>query len=173
MGRPFTGPTGAGSRSARPLRPPTHGPLPPEEHGWQFPLWHGPEVVGFVPLDRTNHKVEPEQLKSALTHLTQNAIEASAPGDCVVIATRRRGAHFVIEVTDQGQGMDEAFIRDELFLPFRSTKSSGYGIGAFQTRELIRAAGGDLEVISEIGAGTTMRIIFPVSLEMAAPPALT
>ena len=117
--------------------------------------------------------IEPERLKSALTHLTQNAIEASAPGDCVVITTRRRGAHLVIEVTDQGQGMDEAFIRDELFLPFRSTKSGGYGIGAFQTRELIHAAGGDLEVISEIGAGTTMRILFPVSQEMAAPPALT
>jgi putative PEP-CTERM system histidine kinase len=117
--------------------------------------------------------IEPERLQSALTHLTQNAIEASAPGDCIVIATRRQGAHLVIEVTDQGEGMDEVFIRDELFLPFRSTKSSGYGIGVFQTRELIRAAGGDLEVISEIGVGTTMRIILPVSLEMAVPAALT
>ena len=54
--------------------------------------------------------------------------------------------------------MDETFIRDELFLPFRSTKSSGYGIGAFQTRELIRMAGGDIEVISEPGTGTTMRV---------------
>src|SRR5215471_20608231 len=106
--------------------------------------------------------IEPERLKSALTHLTQNAIEASAPGDCVVIATRRRGAHLVIEVTDQGQGMEEAFIRDELFLPFRSTKSGGYGIGAFQTRELVRMADGDLEVISEKGFGTTMRIILPL-----------
>jgi signal transduction histidine kinase len=61
--------------------------------------------------------------------------------------------------------MDPAFIRDELFLPFRSTKSGGYGIGAFQTRELIRAAGGDLEVISEKGAGTTMRIVLPLVLE--------
>jgi len=69
--------------------------------------------------------------------------------------------------------MDEAFIRDELFLPFRSTKSGGYGIGAFQTRELIRGVGGDLEVVSEIGAGTTMRILLPASPETAPPPALT
>ncbi len=61
--------------------------------------------------------------------------------------------------------MDPAFIRDELFRPFRSTKSGGYGIGAFQTRELIRAAGGDVEVISEKGAGTTMRILLPLVLE--------
>jgi signal transduction histidine kinase len=58
--------------------------------------------------------------------------------------------------------MDDAFIRDELFLPFRSTKSGGYGIGAFQTRELVRMAGGDLEVVSEKGFGTTMRIVLPL-----------
>ena len=61
--------------------------------------------------------------------------------------------------------MDPAFIRDELFRPFRSTKLGGYGIGAFQTRELIRAAGGDVKVISEKGAGTTMRILLPLVLE--------
>jgi signal transduction histidine kinase len=58
-------------------------------------------------------------------------------------------------------------------LPFRSTKSGGYGIGAFQTRELIRTAGGDLEVISRPGAGTTMRIILPLveNREPARPSA--
>ena len=65
----------------------------------------------------------------------------------------------------RGVGMDEAFIRNELFVPFRSTKSGGYGIGAFQTRELIRMAGGDLEVISEKDFGTTMRILLPLVLE--------
>jgi hypothetical protein len=44
-------------------------------------------------------------------------------------------------------------------------KSGGYGIGAFQTRELIRTAGGELEVISEKGFGTAMRIILPLALE--------
>lgn len=132
---------------------------------------------GFVSVTTCNEAedcavtIEPERLRSALTHLTQNAIEASSPGDSVVIATRRRGAQLVIDVTDQGPGMDEAFIRNELFLPFRSTKSGGYGIGAFQTRELIRAAGGDLEVISETGAGTTMRIVLPVLPQAAAPSA--
>ena len=67
-----------------------------------------------------------------------------------------------IEVADTGPGMDEAFIRNELFRPFRSTKSTGLGIGAYQTRELLRMSGGDLEVISRRGAGTTMRITLPV-----------
>ena len=74
----------------------------------------------------------------------------------------------MIDIIDRGPGMDGVFIRDELFLPFRSTKSGGYGIGAFQTRELIRMAGGDLEVISEKGFGTTMRIILPLVAEREA-----
>jgi putative PEP-CTERM system histidine kinase len=105
--------------------------------------------------------MDPERLRSVLTHLTQNAIEASRPGDTVVISMRRHRAHLVIDIVDRGQGMDNTFIRDELFLPFRSTKSGGLGIGAFQTRELIRMSGGDLEVISEPGAGTTMRVLLP------------
>jgi len=83
----------------------------------------------------------------------------------VIISSHRFGTRLLIEVTDNGPGMDDAFVRDELFLPFRSTKSGGYGIGAFQTRELIRMAGGDLEVISEKGFGTRMRIILPLVSE--------
>jgi signal transduction histidine kinase len=119
--------------------------------------------------------MESERLRSALTHLAQNAIEASSPGDSVVISTHRRRAHIVIDIVDRGPGMDDAFIRDELFLPFRSTKADGYGIGAFQTREMIRMSGGDLEVISEPGSGTTMRILLPLAPERepAAPSAVT
>lgn len=117
--------------------------------------------------------IDPDRLKSALSHLLQNAIEASRQSDRVVVSSRRLGAQLLIDITDTGPGMDDAFIRDELFLPFRSTKSGGYGIGAFQTRELIRMAGGDLEVISEKGFGTTMRIILPLAPERepaALPP---
>jgi putative PEP-CTERM system histidine kinase len=107
--------------------------------------------------------IAPDKLRSALTHLVQNAREASPPGEPVILRTRRRGDRFVIDVVDRGVGMDEAFVRNELFLPFRSTKSGGYGIGAFQTRDLIRMAGGDLEVLSRPGGGTTMRIVLPLA----------
>ena len=119
--------------------------------------------------------IDPERLRSAVTHLTQNAIDASRPGDSVVISTRRHQTQLVIDIIDRGPGMDDAFIRDELFLPFRSTKSGGYGIGAFQTRELIRMSGGDLQVISERGTGTTMRILLPLipEREPAAASAVT
>ena len=109
--------------------------------------------------------IDPDRFRSALTHLLQNAIDASPPQGRVTISSRRLGSRLLVDISDNGPGMDEAFVRDELFLPFRSTKSGGYGIGAFQTRELIRMAGGDLEVISEKGFGTTMRMVLPLAPE--------
>ena len=89
----------------------------------------------------------------------------------MTISSRRLGSRLLVDISDNGPEMDEAFVRDELFLPFHSTKSGGYGIGAFQTRELIRMAGGELEVISEKGFGTTMRMVLPNAPERepAAP----
>jgi putative PEP-CTERM system histidine kinase len=104
-----------------------------------------------------------ERLKAALTHLVQNAIDASPASQPVTIRSHRLGDELVIEVVDLGVGMDADFVRDELFRPFRSTKSDGYGIGAFQTRDLIRTSGGDLEVVSKKGAGTTMRVVLPLA----------
>jgi putative PEP-CTERM system histidine kinase len=115
-------------------------------------------------------EIDAERLGSALTHLVQNAIDASPSGAPVTIRSRRLGRELVIEVADRGEGMDPHFVREELFLPFRSTKSGGYGIGAFQTRELIRMSGGELDVISEKGKGTTMRVILPLAAA-AAPSA--
>jgi putative PEP-CTERM system histidine kinase len=109
--------------------------------------------------------IDPDRLRSALTHLVQNAVDASCPTDRVTISSHRLGMQLLIDIRDRGPGMDDTFIREELFLPFRSTKAGGYGIGAFQTRELIRMAGGDLEVISEKGFGTTMRIVLPLVAE--------
>ena len=54
----------------------------------------------------------------------------------------------VIDIVDHGPGMTPEFVRDELFQPFASTKSDGHGIGAYQARELLRDAGGDLLVLS-------------------------
>ena len=60
--------------------------------------------------------------------------------------------------------MDPEFIRDHLFKPFDSTKGvKGMGIGAYQIRETIRSAGGDVEVSSEPGNGTILRMKLPVA----------
>jgi putative PEP-CTERM system histidine kinase len=107
-----------------------------------------------------------DQLDSAIRHLLDNAVDVSPAGGEVMIEVRHAEGKIIIDVGDKGGGMPADFIAEQLFQPFRSTKAEGYGIGAYQTRELIRAARGDLLVISQPGKGTTMRIVLP--LESAA-----
>jgi signal transduction histidine kinase len=88
----------------------------------------------------------------------------------IAIKSDCAGDRITIEVADNGPGMDEKFVRDELFRPFRSTKQEGFGIGAYQTRELVRMSGGDLDVISRKGSGTVMRVTLPVSAHLRLTP---
>ncbi len=110
-------------------------------------------------------------LRSALTHLVSNAIEASRAGQAVTLTSAAEAGKLIIEIADQGSGMTPEFVQNELFRPLRTTKAGGHGIGAYQARELIRAAGGELEVVSSPGAGTTMRIVLPLASEGAASTA--
>jgi signal transduction histidine kinase len=57
--------------------------------------------------------------------------------------------------------MNSEFIRTQLFKPFHSSKPGGFGIGAFEARELIRTMGGRLEVESQEGLGTRFFIRLP------------
>jgi putative PEP-CTERM system histidine kinase len=122
--------------------------------------------------------IDIDSFDAVATHLLNNAIEAStgspaspetsSPGANVRVEVTRRQADCVIDITDEGPGMSPEFIRDELFRPFSSTKGGGHGIGAFQARELLREAGGDLLVLSRVGSGTTMRLLLPMVTDAAS-----
>ena len=58
--------------------------------------------------------------------------------------------------------MSQAFVKDSLFRPFQSTKKKGLGIGLFQSRTIIQAHGGGMQVETELGKGTTFQVSFPV-----------
>jgi len=58
--------------------------------------------------------------------------------------------------------MSDAFIREELFKPFVSTKTNGFGIGAYEARETIRGLGGRLDVTSREGEGSRFTIRLPL-----------
>jgi putative PEP-CTERM system histidine kinase len=104
--------------------------------------------------------IDPEAFDAVLTHLLNNAVEAS-DGAPIMVELRHEKLSVVIDIVDRGPGMQPEFVRDVLFRPFTSTKGGGHGIGAFQARELIRDAGGDLLVLSRMGEGTTMRMLLP------------
>ena len=70
-----------------------------------------------------------------------------------------------IDVVDNGCGMSEAFVRDSLFRPFQSTKKDGLGIGMFQSRMIVEAHGGSVQVVTEAGTGTTFHVVLPAGIE--------
>jgi putative PEP-CTERM system histidine kinase len=117
----------------------------------------------------------PAAFDAVITHLLDNAIEASCMTTAAVghepepvrIVLRHEARRVLIDIIDAGAGMTPEFVRDELFRPFRTSKAEGSGIGAYQARELVRGAGGDLIVLSRPGAGTTMRLMLPL-VEAAA-----
>lgn len=114
--------------------------------------------------------IDPDSFDAVVTHLLNNAVEASG-GQPVVVQLRHENLHVLVDIVDQGPGMAPEFIRDELFRPFASTKGGGHGIGAYQARELLREAGGDLLVLSRAGAGTTVRLLLPRVRSVADTPA--
>lgn len=102
-----------------------------------------------------------ELLEQVLVHLVQNAIDASPPAVPVCLRVTSTRDHGTIEVLDSGSGMSAEFIRTGLFKPFVSTKPGGFGIGAYEARELVRAMGGTLDVESREGAGSRFTIRLP------------
>ncbi len=107
-------------------------------------------------------RAESERLTMVISHLIKNAQEATRADGHVQVRLRRDGEQAVVEIIDDGCGMEPQFVRDRLFRPFDSTKGSkGMGIGAYQAREFIKTMGGDLCVESQPGRGTTFRIRLP------------
>lgn len=111
---------------------------------------HPVELVGSAP----NAMADNDTFHQLLTHLVQNAIDATVDDSPVVIVLGERGGHVTVTVSDKGVGMSPEFVRSGLFRPFVSTKEGGFGIGAYQARQLAHAMGGDLTVESREGVGS-------------------
>ncbi|MCC5859834.1 MAG: PEP-CTERM system histidine kinase PrsK [Ectothiorhodospiraceae bacterium] len=109
----------------------------------------------FVAADR-------EELVMVVVHLIRNAQDATPADGHVRVLADEVDDTVSIRVVDTGEGMTGAFIRDELFKPFHTTKSAkGMGIGAHQVREFVRRAGGRVKVTSSPGEGTEFEISLP------------
>lgn len=99
------------------------------------------------------------EIQKVLMNLLMNAIEASGPDKPVSIEIGHTDVPF-IRVTDHGCGMSAQYLRTELFKPFRTTKEHGLGIGLYQSRQIIAAHGGRIEVSSSEGNGSVFTVWF-------------
>ncbi|MGI9087621.1 MAG: XrtA/PEP-CTERM system histidine kinase PrsK [Chthoniobacterales bacterium] len=104
---------------------------------------------------------DPVHLQSVITNLLLNARDAVEEKGEVIVQTTRRGEAAVLSVADNGCGMSPVFVRDSLFRPFATTKKKGLGIGLFQSKMIVEAHGGNIQVTSDTGKGTTFRVFLP------------
>ncbi|MEO5866652.1 MAG: XrtA/PEP-CTERM system histidine kinase PrsK, partial [Sphingomonas sp.] len=111
---------------------------------------------------------DPARLEQLLGHLLQNAIEASGASEPVTLAITGVGERTEIAVIDRGCGMSPAFVRDQLFKPFVSSKAGGFGVGAFEARQLAEAMGATVSVTSREGEGTHFRVALAAAHDPAA-----
>lgn len=126
----------------------------------QFKASHPVELVQAEPCLVAGRE---EVIEQVLVHLIQNAIDASPPDSPVFIQVGIEQFYGVIEVVDSGSGMSAEFVRTGLFKPFVSTKAGGFGIGAYEARELVKAMGGQLAVESREGLGSRFSIRLPLA----------
>jgi len=109
-------------------------------------------------------KADKEQLKSAIGHIIQNALDATGKEGEVSIATKQTVNHIFIFIQDSGIGMSEDYIQNQLFKPFESTKGlTGMGIGVYQSREYLRKLGGSISVTSQLNIGTCFTLKIPIT----------
>ncbi|MGP1352727.1 MAG: XrtA/PEP-CTERM system histidine kinase PrsK [Parasphingopyxis sp.] len=106
---------------------------------------------------------DPVRLETALIHMVQNAIDASPADTPIWLVVGGDETEAWIAVEDNGAGMDPEFVREKLFEPFHSSKTGGFGIGAFEARSLVAEMGGRIEVDSRKGEGTRFTITLPAA----------
>jgi two-component system sensor histidine kinase PilS (NtrC family) len=104
-----------------------------------------------------------EEVKQVLWNLAKNALEAMPGGGQLSIAVATDGDNSVIELTDEGSGMDPRRLTD-LFEPLQTTKTLGTGLGLAIAHRMIRRRGGDLSIRSRPGAGTAVRVSLPKAM---------
>lgn len=127
-----------------------------------------PEASGIILADE-------DRLRDAVDALIENATHATQRGDTITIAGRADGDRFVLEVSDEGPGIDPDRL-PTLFERFsridapRSRPAGGTGLGLSIVRAVAEAHGGGVDVRSSPGAGATFRIILP-GLRPSASPA--
>jgi len=109
--------------------------------------------------------LDPKGLEACLTNLISNGIDAAVlrmdDDGKVIVRTIADNNTIIIEVEDNGNGMDDE-VREKVFTTFFTTKGGkGTGLGLLTTRKIVQEHGGKIDVETIVGKGSTFRITFP------------
>lgn len=142
----------------------------PQKHGFTVTL-----ITDFSP-EPARVRGSAEEIRQAMTNLMINAVDALEQGGEVALAVQVKNGETVFTISDSGSGMDESVL-DRSLDPFFSTKEQSSGMGLSVAYGVMRRHGGRVEMDSEPGRGTRVRLVFPTGpksgdqLPEAAPEA--
>jgi|HubBroStandDraft_6_1064221.scaffolds.fasta_scaffold00863_10 signal transduction histidine kinase len=128
------------------------------------PMFRHITLANRVPLDLPAITADVNQLSQILMNLLLNAAQATLAGDSITISAAMEQSARIIElrVRDSGSGIP-ADILPHVFEPFFTTKrGKGTGLGLSISQSYIRSHGGDIQLESTTGDGTSVRVTLPV-----------
>jgi signal transduction histidine kinase/CheY-like chemotaxis protein len=145
------------------------------------------ELRTYFMKERLPVEIDPGQFEQVLVNLAVNARDAMPKGGQLLIEIDRAdldedfvythpgtepGTYVRMKVSDTGVGMDAETL-ERVFDPFFTTKEDGTGLGLATVYGIVTGAGGNIDVYSEVGVGTSVKIHFPVAEvdPVAAPEA--
>ena len=108
--------------------------------------------------------VDGQRLRQVFANVVKNAVDATerVPEGRVDVTLHRRAAAAVVEVADNGVGIQPEH-RERIFLPFYTTKPTGTGLGMAIVKKIMDLHGGEIEIDSVPGRGTSVRLVIPLS----------
>ena len=104
--------------------------------------------------------VDRAQMEQVFFNLVKNAIEAMKDGGTLTVAVASDDRDVRVFFSDNGSGMDAATLA-HIFEPYQTSKEQGSGLGLMLSRRIVRAHGGEIDVESKPGAGTTFTVRIP------------
>jgi putative PEP-CTERM system histidine kinase len=106
--------------------------------------------------------LDPSAAAQLFSNLLVNAVE-SLPTEAgeITISIDSAAGNWHVAVRDNGSGIPASFLREQLFRPFNTTKEHGLGIGLYQCKSIVDAAGGTIGINSKPGAGTVVEVSLP------------
>jgi hypothetical protein len=118
------------------------------------------EVVKEFRLGGEKTMVDAGQMLQVFLNVIQNAVDSIESSGRITITTSAEDNRVRVDVKDTGVGMS-AEVQESIFLPFFTTKSDGTGLGLAVSRKIVEDHGGEMQVQSAVGVGTTFSILLP------------
>ena len=132
----------------------------------QYLRRRGFRLESRLPADLPPVRFDPDAVSQALVNLLDNAVKYSGDSRFVGVELSQAGGRVILEVEDRGVGIP-AGEREKIFQRFYRVEDGagkgGYGLGLFLVKHIMEAHGGQVELESQVGAGSRFRLVFPVS----------